>query len=485
MRNPHIARNEETVARCPEEIGYYRQKYLSHLTYVVMVNAESLIPERLGGADYDGDMIKTIADPLLNECVARTYSGGTSFDTHETILPVLKIPAAKPLLRDANDWEARFETVRSTFDSRIGQICNAAFNRSVIAYDESLDQEARQQLMEEVETLEILVGLEIDSAKTGIKPDLDEYLKQQEISRSPFLKYRDIMADKGQRAWYEPTQQEQLDEYFAVTDWDSVTSNVERLPYYAKLLEENTPRLRPKPAKDEELFSFCRKRDWRKRIDPGDLALVRSVISDYDSAQRRIRLLRVKRKDLQRRSDVERILFRRGQEDRYSADELYGVFQEYSAREIAHYRRKLQEKQWHLLNEDERELFLLTALPYEYHARYLDVFADFRENGYRLLLDILSDYDDLYRAEATKENARRRDTDSDLLQRIMDRYDRERPVDYRRMVAEEARHYLMERIDRRFALQCAVALKRRDFAIEVLPDAMVSLVVRGGKLRAQ
>jgi hypothetical protein len=71
------------------------------------------------------------------------------------------------------------------------------------------------------------------------------------------------------------------------------------------------------------------------------------------------------------------------------------------------------------------------------------------------------------------------------MQRIMDRYDRERPVDYRRMVAEEARHYLMERIDRRFALQCAVALKRRDFAIEVLPDAMVSLAVRGGKLRAQ
>ena len=113
------------------------------------------------------------------------------------------------------------------------------------------------------------------------------------------------------------------------------------------------------------------------------------------------------------------------------------------------------------------------------------MFADFWENGYRLLLDILSDYDDLYRAEATKENARRRDTDSDLMQRIMDRYDRERPVDYLRMVAEEARQYLVERIDRRIALQCAVALKRRDFAIEVLPDAMVSLAVRGGKLRAQ
>ncbi len=485
LRNPHIARNEETVAVCPEEIGYYRQKYLSHLHYVVMVNAESLIPERLGGADYDGDMIKTIADPLLNECVARTYSGGIRYDTRQTILPVLKIPAAKPLLRDANDWEARFETIRSTFDSRIGQICNAAFNRSVIAYDESLPSEQRKQLMEEVETLEILVGLEIDSAKTGIKPNLDAYLKQKEISRSPFLKYRDIMDSKEQRAWYEPTQKEQLNDYYAAVDWDEVTSNVERLPYYAKLLAENTPKLRPKPARDEELFSFCKRRDWKKRLDPGDLALVRSVIFDYDSAQRRIRVLRVKRKDLLRRSDVERILFRRGQEDRYTADELYGLFQQCRAKDIAHYRHILQEKNWHLMPDDRRELFLLNVIPYEYHARYLDLFADFRENGYRLLLDILSDYDDLYRAEAKKEDARRRDTDSDLMQRIMDRYDRERPSSCLTLVAQEVRQYLEERMDSRIALQCAVALKRRDFAIEVLPDAMAAMAVRGGKLRAE
>ena len=32
-----------------------------------------LAAERLGGADYDGDMIKTIADPLLNECVKRNF----------------------------------------------------------------------------------------------------------------------------------------------------------------------------------------------------------------------------------------------------------------------------------------------------------------------------------------------------------------------------------------------------------------------------
>jgi len=46
--------------------------------------------------------------------------------------------------------------VRDTFSSRIGQICNAAFDRSVIAYDENSTAEERQRCREETETLAIL-----------------------------------------------------------------------------------------------------------------------------------------------------------------------------------------------------------------------------------------------------------------------------------------------------------------------------------------
>ena len=38
-----------------------------------MVDSTMLAAERLGGADYDGDMIKTIADPIVNACVRRNY----------------------------------------------------------------------------------------------------------------------------------------------------------------------------------------------------------------------------------------------------------------------------------------------------------------------------------------------------------------------------------------------------------------------------
>ena len=58
LRSPHIARNEEALVK-PVTAGYLRNKYFSHLSYVIMVDSRSLIPERLGGADFDGDMVKT------------------------------------------------------------------------------------------------------------------------------------------------------------------------------------------------------------------------------------------------------------------------------------------------------------------------------------------------------------------------------------------------------------------------------------------
>ncbi|MBR3878743.1 MAG: hypothetical protein IKJ24_01340, partial [Clostridia bacterium] len=48
LRNPHIARNEEAMVKPIEKVGYMRDRYLSHLTDVVMVGSTSLIAERLG-----------------------------------------------------------------------------------------------------------------------------------------------------------------------------------------------------------------------------------------------------------------------------------------------------------------------------------------------------------------------------------------------------------------------------------------------------
>ena len=150
-----------------------------------MVSAESLAAERLGGADYDGDMIKTISDPILNACVRKNYQYEEyGMLSNAVNLPFLKIPALSSHNRDANNWHARFEVVRDTFSSRVGQICNAALDRSIIAYNENSDAEEKRRCQRETETLAILTGLEIDAAKTGIRPDLTEYLGTRTVKRT-------------------------------------------------------------------------------------------------------------------------------------------------------------------------------------------------------------------------------------------------------------------------------------------------------------
>ena len=193
LRNPHIARNEEIQLHPHTGKDNMRKYYLGHLTDVVMVDANILAAERLGGADYDGDMVKTIASPIVNQCVRKNYD--TYSDDRENFynIPLLMIPSIDPLIRDAEDWQARFETVKNTFSSRVGQISNAALNRSIIAYNENSTAEERERYRQEVEILAILTGLEIDSAKSGVKPDLSEYLGTKDIRRSRFLRFKDIM----------------------------------------------------------------------------------------------------------------------------------------------------------------------------------------------------------------------------------------------------------------------------------------------------
>ena len=228
LRNPHIARNEEIQLRPRMKKDNMRNYYLKHLTDVVMVSAGMMAAERLGGADYDGDMVKTIASPVVNRCVRRNYdSFNGSLDNYNN-LPLLMIPSIEPLIRDANDWQARFETVKNTFSSRVGQISNAALNRSIIAYNENSTAEERERYRQEVETLAILTGLEIDSAKSGVKPDLSQYLGAKDIQRSRFLRFKDIMdAAEEQRKWYEPTPAERLKAYYEKTGrrWTPIWRN--------------------------------------------------------------------------------------------------------------------------------------------------------------------------------------------------------------------------------------------------------------------
>ena len=475
LRNPHIARNEElqlSFYDAKEERKQMRHYYFGHLTDVVMVDSNMLAAERLGGADYDGDMIKTISDPILNACVRRNYNL-YRYEKHKSLtntenIPLLMIPTAQPQIRNADDWEARFETVRSTFSSRVGQICNAALDRSIIAYNENSDAEERERCREETETLAILTGLEIDSAKSGIRPDLDEYLTHKTVKRSDFLKYKTLVEEmETRRAWYEPTHAARVKAFFKKVDWSKVDSNVERLPYLAQQLKKNTPRIKAKPVKDEELFSFAQQPDWKEQLNSDKLAAVDALLRDHDACLSRIRICRVPVKEKKRKSDVERILYARGQEDAYDPDELYALFGSLPPEKVSALLYAMREQAWHLMDEDARERFLREWLP-EFEDIY-DLLTDFRFGGYRILGDIVCDMEDENIGREKKQLFR--ESDSKAFTAMMRAFaDKSASRSYRDAVTAKCRELLTTIVRPTLAVRYVVALGRRDLLWELLPE---------------
>ncbi|MBQ8238264.1 MAG: hypothetical protein IJZ39_08985, partial [Oscillospiraceae bacterium] len=474
LRNPHIARNEEVIAK-PFPAGALREKYLGHLHYVVMVDSRSLIPERLGGADYDGDMIKTISDPLMNRCVARNY--GNNYE-NEGNLPLLKIPAAEPILADVQDWKARFETVKATFSSRVGQISNAALRRSIIAYDENTTAEEKQQCRQETEVLAILTGLEIDSAKSGIKPDLSQYLDGNRGRKSLFLRYKTIHQKSDNRKWYQPTKKERMDTFFGSVDWEHVSSNLEKLPYYAKCQEEETMAVTTIPARDEYLFTFAADPHWKESLDPALMKRMEQLIAAYEEAQRRCRNLRIEPDHMTRKNDIMRILYARNQEHDYTVDELYHCFDHMMPYEFRRLRYELTKNGWMYAKPEERIDFF-DHMPMA-SIRYWDLFCDFRCGGYRLLLDIICDYDDLYSSQEHRKRLLNRKGDSEDLRWLMHDIDKE--GNYKEELIWRCIQILHPitgayHIPFDEAVKCAIALGNRQFALEVLPGTLLDLVV--------
>ena len=477
LRNPHIARNEElqlSFYDAKEERKQMRHYYFGHLTDVVMVDSNMLAAERLGGADYDGDMIKTISDPILNACVRRNYNL-YRYEKHKSLtnienIPLLMIPTAQPQIRNADDWEARFETVRSSFSSRVGQICNAALDRSIIAYNENSDAEERERCREETETLAILTGLEIDSAKSGIRPDLDEYLTHKAVKRSDFLKYKTLVEEmETRRAWYEPTHAAKVKTFFKKVDWSKVDSNVERLPYLAQQLKKNTPRIKAKPARDEELFSFAQQPDWKGQLNSDKLAAVDALLRDYDACLSRIRACRVPVKEKKRKSDVERILYARGQEDAYDPDELYALFGSLPPERVSALLHAMREQAWHLMDGDARERFLREWLPEPEFEDIYDLLTDFRLGGYRILGDIVCDMEDENTGREKKQLFR--ESDSEAFTAMMSAFaDKSASRSYRDAVTAKCRELLTAIVRPALAVRYVVALGRRALLWDLLPE---------------
>lgn len=475
LRNPHIARNEEIQLAAYRRKDNMRHYYLGHLHDVIMVDPHMLAAERLGGADYDGDMVRTIASPLINQCVRRNYYEYSDALTNTDNLPLLMIPSIEPLIRDANDWEARYETVKNTFSARTGQISNAALNRSIQAYNENSTAEDRDHYRKEVEMLAILTGLEIDSSKSGVKPDLSMYLRSGGVQRSRFLRYKYLAEGeekKGKPGG--PTQKKQMDKFFAGENWDHVDSNIERLPYLARMLQAKTTRNPAWPADPSLLYTFAVP-GWKENLDTAITAKVKALADDYMHCLKRIRNNRQPYRDTKRITDIERILFARGQEDICDIDSLYAAFSSLTYEEADALYQALEAEKWQFLLPEKREAFLQKYLPSSDFVEHYDLLCDFRNGGYRILGHLVGDCIATYKEKQRKEL--HKPQDSPAMTAMLNAYkNRASSADFETVVAQECRKQLERMMAPGQAVKYGIALDCQDFLWDVLYDVIAPYV---------
>lgn len=272
---------------------------------------------------------------------------------------------------------------------------------------------------------------------------------------------------------------EQMKDYIDGTDWESVTANVEKLPYYAHMLKKHTPRKVIKPAPSAELFTFARHPNWKDNLDPSLFPPIRELIDTYDHCLRRIRSHKHPTPGNSKHRDIDRILTMRDQENTYDTDSLYALFTGMDATHIKAVRDALRAEQWHFMKPEERLSFLHEYLPEEAFRAYDGLFSDFRMGGYRVFGDIICDIDDTNRL-ADKSKLRYKHDTPEMTVMIDAYHNRLACVDYREAVSVACRLCLAKITPPFQAIRYAEAMVRRDFIFDVLLEEAEFYLIGGG-----
>lgn len=187
------------------------EKYFGKLTGIVMVPRGSAVPLILGGADFDGDLVKVIYNQEVVKAVAkgRTYeeeSGenkkGIKYKYYKRRLPVIKIPDYKDQNDNVNEKEQNnkdtsdkkdvrvpWSHIINTFSNKIGLISDTAISIGQKEYGRGNESEIEFASKEpSCAKCTLLTGLEIDAAKNGKHPNLDTILKK-DIEKSSYISF--------------------------------------------------------------------------------------------------------------------------------------------------------------------------------------------------------------------------------------------------------------------------------------------------------
>lgn len=181
FRNPHLSRCEQSCLKYLEaDKNSIRSRYLGQLKGTIMVSLESFVPIILGGADFDGDIIKIFNQNILRDSVLHNVYGMKGLykkgRTYKRCLPIVTNYAAdKSTVKNAKvQLFPDFEVLHNTFSNNIGALSNLAALIGAYEYSGEIESEALDMVCEK---LNILVGIDIDAAKSGQRADLTEVQK--------------------------------------------------------------------------------------------------------------------------------------------------------------------------------------------------------------------------------------------------------------------------------------------------------------------
>ena len=186
LRNPHLSRNEQVLLRAFVKRKSLHEKYFFHLKGVVMLSANSTDARALGGADFDGDLVKVIPDKRIVQAVKKGKV--------DKNLPPIEIPStgSEP---DLLSEKIPLRVIVDTFANKVGLVSNWAVELAKKEYSSEIVEEKYKDACAKCT---IVVGLEIDAAKTGSHPE--ENIKEikelaKSCGKSIFLDSKKVIED--------------------------------------------------------------------------------------------------------------------------------------------------------------------------------------------------------------------------------------------------------------------------------------------------
>ena len=421
LRNPHLSRNEQCLLQPRVKADGLYEKYFSQLTGAVMVSCRSTVAMTLGGADFDGDLVKVISDRRI---VAAVKRGAFAFDgkIFQRTLPVIEIPSGRAPAEKI-PAAVPFRVIENTFANQVGLVSNLAVTLAQKEYGA-----ADPKYFGKCAECTIVVGLEIDAAKNGVHPKKNiERLKSLAEEKSLFLAAKKFLSTLAERGWCSPKvikTDASLEFYFTAADAEKNNSAfsapvptekfsqppIELLP--VRYLEFKAKNLKPEfKPQNEKFFGFEEDAAWKKSLDGEKLAAMKKLVQAFVAVRRLARKVEASRKWWASRNyDSFADILLKIQYDDPCAElscgvKIFEAAEQMRATVSAEFKnvaevdaalKLMREKEWHFTRKNLRAKVLAEILnDEELPPAVTELLSTFRDNGFmllfRLLLEIKSD----------------------------------------------------------------------------------------------